>query len=295
MLLKTHKMVLALAILSGASAAQAALIPDLLDEVLPDRKITGIFAEESNPGASPLVGEGTGILFQRVAVVKSNNGDVPLNGVIAFSTPREVGVGINRLNTVNIFQINGRNVTNPTLVNKVEGIWTFGQVGTQEVWFGEWNAEQASGPTGTKVPGTHNVFYIGNIRSANIVNSAIPLTYHIKSINNYSNGTPAPTSELTVNFTTAQVSSTGDISFTNGLLAKERTATRAAGGISAENVSVTSAGGTGGVMTGQLYTRAFENLVASPSMVAGIVTFSDRDKNTAFGGATFTPPPQTTP
>lgn len=154
------------------------------------------------------------------------------------------------------------------------GVWSFAQVGSQDVWFGEWDAESATGAVGTKVAGTHTVWYNGeNGDVATTLPTAAPVSYTVRSINNYS-GSALPTSTLTANFATGAASSTGDIGFTGGTIGTVGSDVR----LAASGVSVASASGTGGSLDGKFYGTG-------ASGVAGIVTFSDRTKDTAFGGS----------
>jgi len=260
-----HKMVLALTILTAVSAPSVQAV---------------VFAEESNPGNAPLVGGGPGLLYNNtpsmrmLTVLGSPLLYAPMSSVTQFMTPKEGDA-----DSVRIYQIKGSSgIKIPGILGTFEGVWTFARVGSSDVWFGEWDAENSAGD---KVPNTHNVFYIGpgglSGKRANVMNIDFsgPITYNIKSINNYS-GAAAPSSVLTAHFGNSTASSVGDISFTNGNIVVGGGLSNL-GAFTASNVSVASAGGTGGTLSGQF----FENGAAS---VAGIVTFSDRNKNTAFGG-----------
>ncbi|MBK0035765.1 hypothetical protein IBT47_26155 [Erwinia sp. S43] len=152
------------------------------------------------------------------------------------------------------------------------GVWSFAKVGTQDVWFGEWDGEATSGAVGTKTAGTHTVFYAGeNGDVATTLPTAAPVSYTIKSINQYS-GT-LPTSTLSANFNTKVASSSGDINFTGGTISTVGTDVR----LAATSVGVLSASGTGGTLDGKFFGTG-------ASAVAGIVKFADRNKDTAFGG-----------
>lgn len=153
------------------------------------------------------------------------------------------------------------------------GVWSFAKVGTQDVWFGEWDAEGTA--VGSKVNGTHTAFYVGN--NGNVVTTLPttgPVTYAVKSINRGTSATAAlPSSTLTANFSTKTASSTGDIAFTGGTITTSASDVK----LAASNVAVTSVSGTGGALNGQFYGTG-------ASAVAGLVKFSDRNKDTAFGG-----------
>jgi len=152
------------------------------------------------------------------------------------------------------------------------GYFNFAQVASEAVFFGEWSQNEASSSDPT-----HTVYYAGQ---AGDVAATLPggeVTYNVKSLNNAYTGTSAdlPNSILTANFGTWSASSTGDISFDGGLIlvdADNRVA------LLADGVSVTSVSGTDGDLVGDFFGTG-------ASSVAGIITFADSAKDTAFGGA----------
>ncbi|WP_455813433.1 Slam-dependent surface lipoprotein [Pseudomonas graminis] len=153
------------------------------------------------------------------------------------------------------------------------GVWTFAKVGSNDVWFGEWDAEGTT--TGSKVAGTHTAFYVGeNGAVATTLPTTGPVTYAVKSINRGISATAAlPSSTLTANFSTKTASSTGDIAFTGGTITTSASDVK----LAASGVSVASVSGTGGALKGNFYGTG-------ASSVAGVVSFTDRNKDTAFGG-----------
>ncbi len=89
------------------------------------------------------------------------------------------------------------------------GVWSFTQAGNESVWFGEWSGESQTAAIGTKTPGTHTVWYVGeNGDVASTLPTAAPVRYTVRSINNYT-GAALPTSTLTANFATGVASSRG--------------------------------------------------------------------------------------
>lgn len=153
------------------------------------------------------------------------------------------------------------------------GVWSFTQAGSQDVWFGEWSAESASDAIGTKTPGTHTVWYVGeNGNVASTLPTDAPVNYTVRSINNYT-GAALPTSTLTANFATGAASSQGDIGFSRGEISTVDKDVR----LAARDVNVASSGGTGGNLEGKFFGTG-------AAAVAGIVKFADRDRDTAFGG-----------
>ncbi|NYT79636.1 hypothetical protein H0A71_21960 [Alcaligenaceae bacterium] len=153
------------------------------------------------------------------------------------------------------------------------GVWSFAQAGSHDVWFGEWSAESATGDVGTKTPGTHTVWYVGeNDDVASTLPTDAPVRCTVRSINNYT-GSALPTSTLTANFDTGVARSRGDIRFSRGEISTVDKDVR----LAASNVRVTSSGGTGGSLEGKFFGTG-------AAAVAGIVKFADRDRDTAFGG-----------
>ncbi|MCL2898745.1 Slam-dependent surface lipoprotein [Brenneria tiliae] len=156
------------------------------------------------------------------------------------------------------------------------GVWSFAQVGSQDVWFGEWDAEAAEGDgaIGDKVAGTHTAWYVGESGDvATTLPTGAPVTYTVQSINNYT-GATLPTSTLTANFDGLTASSTGDISFSGGAITNTGSDVQ----LAANGVNVASSGGTNGDLAGNFFGTG-------AAAVAGIVTFADRNQDTAFGGS----------
>jgi len=154
------------------------------------------------------------------------------------------------------------------------GVWSFSQAGSEAVWFGEWNAESATGAVGSKTPGTHTVWYVGESKDvASTLPIGSPVRYMVRSINNYT-GAALPTSTLTANFALGTARSTGDIAFSTGAIKTVNNDVR----LTARNVSVASSSGTGGNLDGRFFGTG-------AAAVAGMVKFADRNRDTAFGGA----------
>jgi len=152
------------------------------------------------------------------------------------------------------------------------GYFNFAQVASEAVFFGEWSQNEASSSDPT-----HTVYYAGQAGDVAVTLPGGEVTYNVKSLNNAYTGTSAdlPNSTLTANFGTWSASSTGDISFDGGLIlvdADNRVA------LLADGVSVTSVSGTDGDLVGDFFGTG-------ASSVAGIITFADSAKDTAFGGA----------
>lgn len=252
------KTVLALAVLGAVSTAEAAVVGGQSDAASPFHVGTATYGTAGAAGA--------GVTGQILNLVASFD---------HFALPAYFN------STTGVYSVSGRQLVAdgaPGPGTPVDhsglGVWSFAQVGSQDVWFGEWDAESTTGAIGTKVAGTHTVWYNGeNGNVASTLPTAAPVTYTVRSINNYS-GSTLPTSTLTANFATGAASATGDIGFTGGTINTVGSDVR----LAASGVSVASASGTGGSLDGKFYGTGAAG-------VAGIVTFSDRTKDTAFGGS----------
>lgn len=254
------KTILALAVLGVVGTAQAAVIGgQSYTETGGIRIGTATFGEPGKPGVGV-----EGQLFNKLAPASH----------FAFDKYQD---------STGVYQWSGQEIVaegdapgpgGPGPDHSALGVWSFAQVGSQDVWFGEWDAESTTSEIGSKVAGTHTVWYNGeNGDVATTLPTTAPVTYTVRSINSYA-GSALPTSTLTANFASGAASSTGDIGFTDGTISIVGSDVR----MTATGVSVTSASGTDGNLEGQFYGTGAAG-------VAGIVTFPDRAKDTAFGGS----------
>ncbi|ENU58029.1 hypothetical protein L291_0844 [Acinetobacter guillouiae MSP4-18] len=156
------------------------------------------------------------------------------------------------------------------------GYANYKQVPTQDVWFGEWNAEakDASGKRlGTVDPATHTVYYNGKDADTSVPSTGTA-NYSVQGVNNY-NGSNLLSGTFTANFATKQL--TGSLSdssrtFNLGTATINNDAT-----ISGSNASWTTNPSAGaGTVSGQFYN--------SQSSLAGIATFNNNVHDVAFGG-----------
>ena len=252
------KTVLALAVFGVVGTAQAAVVGGQSDANSPFQVGTATFGTPGAPGAKV-----SGQILDLVASFDH------------FALPQYFD------SATGVYNVSGRELVAdgaPGPGTPVDhsgiGVWSFAKVGSQDVWFGEWDAESTTGAIGSKVAGTHTVWYNGeNGNVASTLPTGAPVSYTVRSINNYS-GSALPTSTLTANFATGAASSTGDIGFTGGTISTVGSDVR----LAANGVNVASASGTGGNLEGKFYGTGAAG-------VAGIVKFSDRTKDTAFGGS----------
>ena len=155
------------------------------------------------------------------------------------------------------------------------GVWSFKEVGSQDVWFGNWAKE--IGTTETPDNTTYTTFYIGEKGDvATTVAIDASATYSVETLENFNNTSALPTSTFNVVFGTGAeiTSATGDIAFTNAAIAADGSFVKSGG------VSVTSTSLTNGNLEGQFYGDTAQ-------AVAGIVTAGTNTadtSNVAFGG-----------
>lgn len=151
------------------------------------------------------------------------------------------------------------------------GVFNFAQVGSSDVWFGEWSAYGTSDSTRT-------VYYSGADADTSVPSSGTA-TYSIVGINNY-DGTAG-----------SLLSGTFTADFGAGTLEGTMASTTAAVNIGTTTInsdaSVTGTGTAAGNFNGTLVTGGdvsaqFYNGQAD---LAGLVDFSGTDYDTAFGGA----------
>lgn len=172
------------------------------------------------------------------------------------------------------------------------GKFSFAKVGTQDVWFGEWT-KQDTGSTVMK----NAVYYVGDTAGTTLPTSGT-VTYNILGINGYeannqNNFVGTLQADFDLNLVAfAMERSIGNKKFeavmSDGVAIAPNTAQFSGNAIIADidknlsvldpNVIVTHNGTTEGRFYG-----------AGAVGVAGIATFTDPDKNTAFGGTKVEP------
>jgi len=153
------------------------------------------------------------------------------------------------------------------------GYFNFVQAAEHAVFAGEWSQDEAS-----STDPTHTVYYAGVVGNvATTLPTGSDVTYSVKSVNNaYQTVSSAglPNSTLTANFGTLTASSSGDIHFDDGEIKVGESRVQ----LEASGVSVTSVSGTDGDLVGDFFGTG-------AAAVAGIITFADSAKDTAFAGA----------
>ena len=155
------------------------------------------------------------------------------------------------------------------------GDFRFAQVGSADLWFGEWSQ------TGNAAAGDHTVYYVGNTSGTTVPTSGTA-TYAVKGISDYANK-GALTGTLTANFASG---SSGTLS---GSLANASTG--AGVNIGTARIIGATFSGTGAVATQSGGTVASGGTVsgrffgADAAALAGTVRFDSlRQHDTAFGG-----------
>lgn len=153
------------------------------------------------------------------------------------------------------------------------GVFAFAQVGSEDVWFGEWYSRKdtADGLA------THTVYFIGDKADTSVPTSGTA-SYSVVGINNHSTGNQL-TGTFNANFATARL--TGSIQNAAGFAVNIGTATiNGDASISGSNAIARQSGtavATDGAVSGQFY--------ANQAALAGIVDFAGVQYDTAFGGA----------
>lgn len=152
------------------------------------------------------------------------------------------------------------------------GVFHFAQIGTSDVWFGEWSASGVSGDA------TRTVYYSGVTADTSVPTSG-SATYTVVGINNY-DGTAANLLNGTLTADFAAATLTGDMTSTNGYTVDIGTASIA---------SDASVSGSDAKISYSTYTLASSGSVDAQfyngqADLAGIVDFTGTAYDTAFGG-----------
>ncbi|SEG84765.1 Slam-dependent surface lipoprotein [Marinobacterium lutimaris] len=148
------------------------------------------------------------------------------------------------------------------------GVFNFAQVGSSDVWFGEWSAYGNSDATRT-------VYYSGS-NADTAVPSAGTATYAVTGLNNFS-GSNALSGQFTADFGASTLT---------GTLANANTQVSIGTATINNDASVSGNGAfgnfNGSLVTGGEVSAQFYNGQAD---LAGIVDFAGTDFDTAFGGS----------
>lgn len=151
------------------------------------------------------------------------------------------------------------------------GVWNFKQVGSSDIWFGEWSKEtKVNGAyTGQGDSSTRTVFYAGDDMGTTVPTSGTA-DYTVTGINNGD----ALSGTYTANFTagTLQGELSGSGTVTNLVI----DATFGAGNATFSGDAVANST-VDGTTSGQFFG-------ANAASLAGIAKFTDRQYDTAFGG-----------
>lgn len=153
------------------------------------------------------------------------------------------------------------------------GVFHFAQVGTSDLWFGEWSASGTSGDA------TRTVYYSGVSADTSVPTSGTA-TYAVVGINNY-DGTAASLLNGTLTADFAAATLTGSIANTNGFAVNVGTAAiNSDASVSGSNATATQSGSLvayNGDVSAQFYNGQAD--------LAGLVDFAGTQYDTAFGGS----------
>lgn len=147
------------------------------------------------------------------------------------------------------------------------GVFKFVQIGSSDVWFGEWSQ------TASASDGTHTVYYVGDSTGATVPTSGTA-SYAVKGVSNYgANG--ILTGTFNANFGTSSLSGTLTNSASTYTI---NTAINASSASFSGVASVSNLTGTTGTVTGNFYG-------ANAASLAGIASFGSHSVyDVAFGG-----------
>lgn len=185
--------------------------------------------------------------------------------------------------------------------HKELGYWGFKGLGHSDAYFGEWAPENRSGspstPNGSIDYTKRTVYYIGNDSGYTPATSSI--TYSVQGINRYNavSANKLLTGDLTATFgSTNKI--TGSLTRTSGVNVDTLTFNTVGfnastgvissalygGSASATYNTIGSSTVTGGVVTGQFLGNQTAAASANAAGLVGIVDFTNRNYDTAFGG-----------
>ncbi|MAY09719.1 MAG: hypothetical protein CL549_04380 [Alcanivorax sp.] len=151
------------------------------------------------------------------------------------------------------------------------GVFSFAQVGDQDVWFGEWSQD------GSTSFSNRAVYYYGDTADTTIPTTGTDVHYSVQGISRYT-GSNDLDGDFYATFTGSGGTLTGSIA-NSALTVNVGSATfNSAGEISSSNATATHGGGvSNGSVEGRFYG-------ANAAGLAGIATFNDSQYDTAFGG-----------
>ncbi|RBO79786.1 Slam-dependent surface lipoprotein [Marinomonas aquiplantarum] len=233
----------------------------------------------SGMASAAVVGESSNTSYVKVGAATVNGGPHTSGGA---------GIGVNATGIDNLVNFQGLTVYgaedaqgvynlnfpytgSPTSHDNL-GVFNFAQVGTSDVWVGEWSAYGTSGDS------TRTVYYSGANADTSVPTSGTA-TYTVVGINNY-DGTAASllNGTLTADFGAATL--TGSMTSTNGLTVNVGIASinsdasvTGSNAVAIESASVVASSGD---VSAQFYNGQAD--------LAGLVDFAGTEYDTAFGG-----------
>ena len=155
------------------------------------------------------------------------------------------------------------------------GVFHFSKVSNANLYFGEWSQ------TGNVADGTHTVYYVGDDGGSTTVPSSGFATYSVKGVSDYANN-GILTGTFFASFAGTGGTLAGSISNSgSGYGVNIGSATISGAAFSGAGASATQSGVTvasGGDVSGRFFG-------ANAAALAGIVEFSNRQYDTAFGGS----------
>lgn len=164
----------------------------------------------------------------------------------------------------------------PVPSHQALGVWDFKQIGTKDIYFGEWSKElkDSSGNyTKQADSATHTVFYIGDNADSSITSTGTA-TYTVTGVNNGNHYAGNYSADFGANTLTGSLTN-GTDTFNLG----NATINASNAKISGNDASWSGANinATGGEVNGQFFNNQQD--------LAGHATFADRTNDIAFGGS----------
>ncbi|PCJ29295.1 MAG: hypothetical protein COA90_11720 [Gammaproteobacteria bacterium] len=152
------------------------------------------------------------------------------------------------------------------------GVFNFAQVGTSDIWFGEWS------DTGSPLAATRTVYFAGDNPDSSISTTGTNVTYTMKGINNYYDGyNGALSGTFTADFNNSTLTGSMSSALSSvdiGTVTINSDASITGTGTASATVLFFSA--SGGDVSGQFYNGQAD--------LAGMVDFAGTIFDTSFGG-----------
>lgn len=212
--------------------------------------------------------DSTHLILSSTAVAAGVNG-VFGSSAMSFSHFKAFGADAN-----GVYSFAGSDIPVPS--HQGLGVWDFKQVGSKDIYFGEWAKESkdsAGNYTKQADAATHSVFYIGANADSSITSTGTA-TYSVSGLNNGNYYAGSYNADFGASTLTGSLTN-GTDTFNIGNAAINAATAK----ISGSNASWSGANmnAAGGQVSGQFFNNQQD--------LAGIAQFADRTNDIAFGGS----------